>query len=107
MKESDAIAKAEIPPTAHPMDLQTYMTLRVRSQERALEAKLRYWTYVDEHMAGLILLGDSDKQEAFAKLANKIGGTLSFDTNAIFREIVKSAFFMMGGQGSLTADQLA
>ncbi len=105
--EDKKLATAEIPPTVYPNEVATYQIIRTRAQERVLEGEIKYRDYVNNHMGGMILIGTPEQQESFAKLAKNIGETINFDTNEIYRKATESAFFMMGGTGSLTADQLA
>lgn len=101
------IAVAEIPGDVLPSNIPIYQITRTRAQERVWENQQIYKDYVSNHIGAIILQGPEEKQLEFAKRAEEEGGTLTYDTNKVYRDMTKNAFFHMGGQGSLTADQIA
>lgn len=107
IKESEAIAKAEIPPNTEFKDVAGYARLRVQSQEAAYTYTQQYLAYVKQHLGGIILHGPRAAQLEFAELAQKMGKTITFDSDKLYLGLTEKAFMMLGGKGSLTADQLA
>jgi len=107
IKENEALAVAEIPPDVQFKDVVGCQINREAAAQRVQELKYVYGEYIAKHLGGIILKGDRKKQEAFADLAKKVGGTFNFDTNDLYEKMTDNAYYMMGGGGTLTADQLA
>lgn len=105
--ENEAIQKAEIPPTAHPTDIPGYHRLRITAAENIQKDRMVYRQYVEGHLGAMILFGPYDKQVEFAKKAESVGQTVTFDSDIMYQKMVASSFAMMGGVGTLTADQIS
>lgn len=106
IKENDAIAKSELPPVQF-SEVALYQRIRAQAAESADKSKALYQSYLNSHFGAIILKGDRTKQAQFAELAKKIGDTLVFDTNALYEKMTANPFYMMGGTGSLSPDQIA
>lgn len=107
IQENDAVAAAEIPPTVPFKDVLMFQRSRANAAETAYQRKVEYKAYVEQHIGAVLLKGDYEKQRKFAELAAGIGQTITFDTIQMYRKLSDVGFGMMGGTGSLTADQVA
>jgi hypothetical protein len=107
IKENDLLGVKEIPPTVEFKDVAGYQRVRAQAAQTAHESRLAYAEYLEKHLGAIILKGDRAKQAAFAEIAKKVGNTLVFDTNEMYEKLTTSAFYMLGGTGSLTADQIS
>ena len=77
---------------------------KVRGQERRVELINEYRKYLNEAGAAIILKGDD--QTRFAHEAEKEGGTLTIDAEAVYLELFKGMYESMGGTGLFTINQL-
>jgi hypothetical protein len=106
IKENDLIARSEIPPVPFG-EVPLYQRIRSQAAETADRLKAEYQVYLNSHFGALILKGDRTKQMQFAELAKKVGDTLVFDSNALYEKMTTNPFYMMGGTGNLSPDQIA
>lgn len=107
IQENLAIVDAEIPPTVPFNEVSVFTRAKITASEVAYQKRQEYKEYVQGHMGAVILKGPHEKQVAFSKLAHEVGKTITFDSQELYGKLTESAFFMMGGTGSLTADQVS
>jgi hypothetical protein len=100
------VAGSELPPVEM-KNVPMFQRIRMQAGERCYANQTFYREYVLTHLGGIILIGPEDRQREFAKLAEEAGKTLTFDSDVLYRDIAKSAFYMTGGKGTLGVDQLA
>lgn len=103
--ENEAVARAELPPVPFG-DIVTYQRQRMMAADTANDLKQQYLDYVVRHLGVIVLEGNEDKQKEFAKLAAKVGNTVTYDSLDLYRKMTGPAFGMTGGTGNLSADQL-
>lgn len=104
--ENEKILRGEMPPVPF-SEVVTYQRLKMQASDNVQDAVNRYSEYVKSHIGGIILNGPLESQREFAKQAETIGQTHTFDSADFYRRLTDVGFGMMGGTGNLTADQLA
>ncbi len=97
-----AIVAAEIPPDVEAKDLPIYQIGKVRAQERIRDNENKYRHFIDSHIGLIIPQGPVEKQKEFAKQAETVGATYTFNTLDMYRKLVQSAWAQMGGTGAFT-----
>lgn len=104
--ESQKIVDAEIPGVMF-QDVIVYQRLKAQAMESLSTDREIFREWLENHIGGIVLKGPREKQVAFAKLAEDVGETITFDSSAIYRKLTDTGFGMMGGTGSLFVDQIA